>query len=491
MEYVSFLHVWYRRALNPVLVACIASLALGLLLFPRIEGTFIRRNVDESTATLRVVADGINQLTQRYEPVPELIAERPLLVQVLKDPGNSGLVPYVNEQLRLTAQAIDASDIFLLDPTGLTVAASNYRRAHSFIGNRFDYRPYFQEAVSGRSSQFHALGTTSGERGFFFAAPVLDGVTVRGVLAVKVQVNDIEMGWDGLTKDIAIADPNGVIFLSNREDLHFRTLAPLSEEVLKTMEATRQFPLNLIQPLPTQADVIDDDAVSIEFTTNDGKESFLVESYPLAKPGWHAIALSPYAPVRTNALYVLLVWCLIVLVLSLAAMVFQQRRARFKERMEIQRRERDLLEQRVQDRTAELNKANRELQIEIEERKATEESLRRKKNELIQAGKLAALGQMSAAISHEINQPLSAVLSYADNAAAYLDRGRADEARKNITHISDMADRMARISKHLRNFARRPGDQLSSVEICSVIDEAISLSEPQLKRRNAVVRFER
>ncbi|MEM6943582.1 MAG: ATP-binding protein, partial [Pseudomonadota bacterium] len=143
----------------------------------------------------------------------------------------------------------------------------------------------------------------------------------------------------------------------------------------------------------------------------------------------------------------------------------------------------------VQSRTAELRTTNASLSAEVAERRLAEERLRQTQKELVQAGKLAALGQMSAALSHEINQPLAAVKSYSDNAVAYLDRSRVAEARANLSHISKMADRMAKISSHLRNFARRPGDALRAIPVGQVIEEAVSLIEPLARKRGATLQY--
>jgi two-component system C4-dicarboxylate transport sensor histidine kinase DctB len=171
---------------------------------------------------------------------------------------------------------------------------------------------------------------------------------------------------------------------------------------------------------------------------------------------------------------------LAILLAGLVAAVYLQRRARLVERLAAQAATQDLLERRVAERTADLDRAIDRLQSEVEERRATEAALRRTQAELVQAGKLAALGQMSAALSHEFNQPLAAVKSYAENAATFLDRGRADEARQNITLISTMADRMAAISKHLRNFARRPMEAVGPVRLAEVLDDALALMAARL-----------
>jgi len=129
------------------------------------------------------------------------------------------------------------------------------------------------------------------------------------------------------------------------------------------------------------------------------------------------------------------------------------------------------------------------LRQEVEERRLTEKQLKKTQADLVQAGKLAALGQMSAALSHEFNQPLAAVKAYAENAGTFLDRDRTEEARDNITRISGMADRMAAISKHLRNFARRPQDKTGPVPMLAVIDDALELMRPRLETAGAVLSY--
>jgi two-component system C4-dicarboxylate transport sensor histidine kinase DctB len=206
--------------------------------------------------------------------------------------------------------------------------------------------------------------------------------------------------------------------------------------------------------------------------------------------GWRVSILVPAGPAKAQAWTTMLVFVLCVLFIGLIVMIVLQRRARILERLDAQRQLQDLLERRVAERTADLNAANAALRVEVDERKAAETRLRKTQNELIQAGKLAALGQMSAALSHEINQPLAAVKSYADNATAFLDRDRLPEARENVTRISNMADRMAAICGHLRNFARRPQEDIGPVEVVHAIDDALALMEARFNKAGARITYE-
>ena len=141
---------------------------LVFVAYPRVEAGFVARSQDESGSTLRLVSDAVDQAIGRHEPVPGLIAGDPKLIDMLTGAKPDGIVPFVNEKLRQIAMSVAASEIYVLDVTGTTLASSNYREPDSFIGKNFAFRPYFQRAVEGQTARFHALGTTSGERGFFF-----------------------------------------------------------------------------------------------------------------------------------------------------------------------------------------------------------------------------------------------------------------------------------------------------------------------------------
>ena len=264
----------------------------------------------------------------------------------------------------------------------------------------------------------------------------MDGINVRGVLVVKVAVDAFEGSWAGSPRDVIVADQNGVVFLSSREDYRLRSLAPLSDGVRARIEATRQFPLDAVRPIPFSASVVAPSAVEIALGEEGAEDRYLSDSEPLVLSGWHAIVLTPLEPVRRQAIFVLAVWNLATGAIALAARTYQ-RRARVMERIRVEQTQRGMLEKMVQERTADLDAANMTLRSEVNERKAAEEQLRKTQKDLVQAGELAALGQMSAAISHEINQPLAAVKSYADNAKQYLDRSRADEANEYFPNFSN------------------------------------------------------
>ncbi len=477
-----------RHAIRNIAVIIGVVVVAGLAALPRIEQYFLIQTAEREEATLSLAIQSIRGALDRSEALPALLAERPILTEILRDPDNQGLLPYANEQLRQTALTLDVADIWVMDPTGMTIASSNYRLDTSFVGRRYDYRPYFIDALTNGRGRFHALGTSSGLRGYFFAAPILDGTEIAGVVAVKIHLESFEDTWAESENTIIVTDQNDVVFLSDRSDWHFRTLGPLSEDALARIAETRQYPLDRLIPMQVETEALAD--MRSILTVSD-QEDFVTNVGLVAAAGWRVMVLTPTRPALIQARQSLALIILAVLFAGLVGVLFLQRRARLLERLEQQQAHRAQLERRVAERTSDLNAANTQLVQEIEERKATELRLRKTQTELVQAGKLAALGQMSAALSHEFNQPLAAVKAYAENAATFLDRDRAEDARKNVTLISQMADRMASISKHLRNFARRPQEKISAVSLLEVLDAAIELMGPKLNAAKAELRYNR
>jgi two-component system C4-dicarboxylate transport sensor histidine kinase DctB len=465
---------------------CLAPLLLLAVIFQ--GGAWATRSyMDEASlqasSALRLAVSALSGHLSRYEPLPALIADHDDIKELITHPDDKALRDAANVYLKEINGLLESSDIYVITLDGDTIAASNYDLKTSFIGQNFSYRPYFQDAAKGKQSRFYALGTTSFVRGYFFASPILVEGRISGVIVFKVDISSIEASWRGGEYKIFVSDPEGIVFMTGSPEWLYSSTLPLNSERLKRTEASRRYAETDITPLPITRSTLGNHEL-ITMTTAQRRE-YLVLSQYMPEADWTVNVLMDTASVRTQARTTIIA---VVLFLGIASLVFaivMQRRARLAERMRMQTEAHNELEHRVEERTADLALVNKRIEEEIAERRLTELELRKTQADLIQAGKLAGLGQMSAALSHELNQPLAAAKTYADSAAMLIDLARVPEARDNIRRISGLIDRMASISRHLRNFARKPNEKLGSVALDAVIADTLEIVSARLKTADA------
>ena len=284
-------------------------------------------------------------------------------------------------------------------PNGKTLAASNWEQADSFVDRNFAFRPYFREAIAGRPGRFFGLGTTSGKRGYYFAAAVRDGERNLGALVVKVDNSQ----W------------------------RFTASRPLDAAERAAIAANLPYPTQAPPPIKLDA------------------PNWIRQDRELKETGWTVSILAPRSLLDRPVLTALVAGGGLLLLLMLLLGLLMQRRRHYLERIALDSQARQQLEQRVLERTLDLERLNSRLKQEVLEREQAQQELVQAQDELVQASKLSALGTMSASISHELNQPLAAIRSYADNACVLLDHQRGDDARANLKLISQLTERMASI----------------------------------------------
>ncbi|MFB2551999.1 sensor histidine kinase [Ensifer soli] len=468
---------------------CLMPIAAYLLI---VEGGRLatRSAMDEASlqagSTLRLAVSALSGHLSRYEPLPALIADHEGIRALVAAPGDPALKAEANAYLKEINGLLESSDIYVLTPDGETIAASNYDRPGSFVGQNFSYRPYFQDAARGRPARFYAVGTTSQVRGYYFSAPIGEAGAISGVIVFKVDIESVEASWRGGEYRIFVSDPEGIIFMSGSPDWLYDSILPLTPERIARTEASRRYAEAKLTELPvtrTRLGAHDLMTIADGGTTRE----YLVLSRYMPEADWTVNVLVDTASVHGQARTVLLAVVLLICLAVLTLAIVLQRRARLAERLRLQAEAQGELERRVEERTADLARVNRQIEQEIAERRLTEQELRKTQGDLIQAGKLAGLGQMSAALSHEFNQPLAAAKTYADSAALLIERGRVGEAEDNIRRISGLIDRMASISRHLRNFARKPNEKLGPVALDAVVADTLEIVAARLKAAEAVL----
>nr|WP_153500509.1 sensor histidine kinase [Sinorhizobium meliloti] len=445
--------------------------------------SYMQEASSQANTALRLAVAALSGHLNRYQALPALIADHDDVKELVTRPRDRRLRGAVNSYLKEINELLKSSDIYVITPDGNTIVASNYDGPTSFVGENFSYRPYFQDALKGDQSRFYALGTTSLKRGYYFGAPVRVGGEIRGVIVFKVDIETIEASWQGGEYRIFVSDPEGIIFMSGNPAWLYAGILPLTPDRLARTEGSRRYADARLRPLPAVQSELSGHRL---LRVSEGSErEYLALSHYMPEADWTVNVLTDTASVRTQALTTVAAVMLLLCLAALAIAIIIQRRTRLRERILMQEQAQEELERRVEERTADLARVNSQIEAEIAERRLTEQQLRQTQADLIQAGKLAGLGQMSAALSHEFNQPLAAAKTYADSAALLIERGRTAEASDNIRRISGLIDRMASISRHLRNFARKPNEKLGPVRLDEVVRDTLEIVETRLKAAGA------
>ncbi|MBP2299054.1 sensor histidine kinase [Azospirillum picis] len=414
---------------------------------------------ESAAAQLALYNANLRAELERHAAVPLALAQDAEVKSLLSSPSPER-VEHMNRKLEDIARALDALALYVMDSKGQTIAASNWKTATSFVGENFSYRPYFRKALDQGEGHHFALGTTSLVPGYYTAYRVLAENRTVGAVVLKIGFDRLERAWGPGQEKLLVTDRSGVAFITNMPDWRYHALP-------------RRLPIDLpLVPEGTSEglDVLPwafggaSDRIALE--ERGGPRSYLLTSVAMPGGDWTLHSLTSLAPVTVRAWVAGLLAAALVALGALAAYAIALRRSALVERLVMQEESRMELERRVT---------------------AAKADLRAAENELTQAAKLAALGQMSAGIAHEINQPLAAMRSFADNAVVLLERGRADAVRSNLGEIAELTDRMAAITRQLKGFARRASGTLGPVSANAAVTQALLLLDSKLRREDVTV----
>ena len=408
---------------------------------------------------LALYATSLHTLIERYRALPAVLALDPELRSALTGPVSPQQQDALNQKLEKINGAAQSSTLELLDRNGLAIAASNWRLPSSYVGHNYGFRPYFSQTRSQGTGRFYAVGVTSGIPGYFLSSAVLgDNNEFLGAMVVKLEFPELEREWRQGTDTLLVSDARGIVFIANQPGWRYRLLEALSPTDLAELKATRQYDKQTLVPLPHERlRRFDDNSYLVRVEGPDGPAQYLWESLPLSTEGWTLHLLRrpqvAFEDLRNAALAAAGVWLTLVFVL-----LFLSQRWRI---AKLRQRSREELERLVEERTRELRTAQ---------------------DGLVQSAKLAALGQMSAALAHEINQPLTAQRMQLATLRLLLDHGRVDDAYKALRPLDDMLTRMAALTGHLKTFARKsPSGLREPLDLAAVVDQAMHLLEVRLR----------
>lgn len=435
-----------------------------------------QESLEESFRYRQLVANELN----RYLPIPELMAEHPLLEKALRTPDDPGIILQANEEMQRMATIVGSSDVYLMDVNGLTIAANNYQQEDSFVGSNYAFRPYFSEALATRDSAIYfALGLMSNMRGLYFSHPILDSQgSVLGVIAVKVLVHELESQWHrpaSLSEaEMVVLDRDGISFLASKPRWLYRDFEPYSGTT-PAAESYQRYPDRDLTPINMmrlgRPWGVSDRSEKIHLVGSDAGGHYLSVRTDLPRLDWTLQVM-----VSTRSV----IWTRLAFLVGGAALFFGglltwlYLRERYRREAELALRG-EQLERRVAERTADLENSNCKLLEEIRERERTQNELRETQQELIQAAKLAVLGQMSAGLNHEMNQPLTAIQTYARNSRRFLEKGAEDMVDANLSEIIALCDKMAELTRQFKVFARKSEGPPAVVDLRQSIDASLKI----------------
>lgn len=449
--------------IRPSVLLVALAMLLGLLLTQALAGWLAERRAllaraQEGRGQLALYAQALHIQVERFRSVPALLALDDEIRALLADPQDAARRQQVNARLERQNQAAGSSVLYLLDTRGTALAASNWREWSSFVGNNYGFRPYFRDALRDGAGRYFAVGVTTGVPGYFLSQAVTDadGRTL-GVLVVKLELEEMQRDWAGQPGVLLVADSLDVVILATRPAWRFRTLRALPADSRERLVSARRYAEQPLQPLPSEPLARLDAHTELRRVQGpDGTQRYLWQSLALPDERWTLHLLEDprsVAPaVASQRLAAAGAW----LALCFLGLFLAQRRKLHR----LEQHARGELERLVAQRTDELRQAQ---------------------DELLHAARMAALGQMSAALAHEVNQPLTALRMQLGSLRLLLEQGRQDDIRAGLEQADGLIQRMAALTAHLKTFARKQeAGRPERLDPVGVLDQALLLLTPRL-----------
>jgi len=427
---------------------------------------------ETAASRLEVQRGRVTRAIDRLSHLPIAVAQQPDVQQLVSQPLDPKVLNRVNHYLKNVGEAADASILYVVTKDGLAIASSDWDNERSLIGNNYGFRPYFFNAMKNQEARYFAIGVTTNEAGYFIAQPIIVNEQTYGVAVVKIGMQNLQNQWNKDPDQWLLLDQHGVIILASDNGVRYQTAPSLSESDRQLFAQQRKYADYPLTPLFGLQQARDNTANTFD---QNGKQ-FLVNETHLEKLNWDLLYLSNTVSVRRTGLLTFLTVALTYGIAALSLLYLRERR-------------RKVHLGRIADEAQRVQSLNDQLHDEIVERKRAETNLRDAQSELIQASKLAALGQMSAAIAHEVNQPLSALRTYSASTRLLIERERHDEAIQNLEAIESVTQRMANLTGDLKVFARKSDSQQELVALVECLKPVIEQHKVSLQSETTSICF--
>ncbi len=432
---------------------------------------------------------------KKFQFLPQLLATDTKIPLLFREIASKNGQKIINEYFETVNHTIGGDVTYLVDQAGTAIASSNWRTEKSFVGKNYSYRPYFLQAMSGTPGSFFAIGTVSGKRGYYFSYPLTISGKIVAAIVIKIDFSKIEANWVSQEEDVIVTDFDDIVFFATRPNWRYRSLVPVAQETLEKINETRRYSRKIIKPFPLhvsrqydettqlwRVDSINDKADGRDKTQPAPGFSYLVKRETMLEAGWKIHLLTPLTPVNDGFFSTILTAIIIYIIFALISLFVQQRNKRKRELLLYEQQTRRALHYANEQLELKVQKRTHELELEVIERRHTERALRQTQDDLIHSATLASLGQMSSSVSHELNQPLAAIRSYTDNALLLIKQSRSEEVSENLHYISDLTERMAKISAQLKQYVRKDQVNLQKVHLAHAIEASQRILKPKLDK---------
>lgn len=443
--------MWASRL--ALIAFCIVAFAVIYFTNALLTERYTEATRNRAEVRLTLYAGNLISELQRNSIVPQLLSRDQELINALRNndfsTSSQRLLSFVDE--------IGAASLMMFDRDGRIVAATDRNR----LGENHRGTPYFLDALRSNQTVFTSQVEENGAYAFAYSRRIEDAGAGLGVIVVEVDLRKLERGWASISDAVFVTDSEGRIILSTEG----RWRGKMEEEALATLSPAVAIERSIQRQIDWTTIPID------AFLRGD---SLLRREMRIPFQGWRIVGFTTYASVRerVNGILALEIMGFAIL-LSVGVWLSSRKTA---SRMVFFQRE-----------SAELRKLNIRMQREIAERQKVERTLEVAEQTLAQSSKLAALGEMSAAVSHELNQPLAAMKTYLAGARLLLTRNRPQEALASFHRIDDLIDRMGAITRQLKSYARKGAEKFSAVDAREAVISAISMMEPQLRSRKVEI----
>ncbi|MDG4892118.1 ATP-binding protein [Mesorhizobium sp. WSM4976] len=458
-----------------VAMAIIAAALYGAGLYGRSTEIEALTTQGRTDANLKVAL--LRAVLENPRALPLLLSEDQQVHDALTQRSPAS-IDMLNRKLEGLVSGTKASVLYVTGTDGFAIASSNWREPVSFVGSDYSFRAYFSGAMQTGTAEYFALGNVSKRPGLYISRRVDGASGPLGVVVVKMEFDQLEADWHEANRPAFVSDAHGVVLITSVPSWRFLTTEPLSRPVLAEIRASQQFGDAPLVPLPiTRPEALSSDVALVHALTPGSSDAeYLRLSTAVPSTSWRLDYLVPAeAPIAAAQREMrLLVLGVLVPLIALAAYLLWRRQSA-QMRIAAEQAARAELERRVVERTQDLSRARDRLQAEIADHRSTEAKLQVMQQELVQANRLATLGQVAAGVAHEINQPVATIRAYADNARVFLERKQSASAEENLGAIAALTERIGTITEELKAFARKGRTAAEPVELRSVIEGAVVL----------------